>query len=256
RAWIIQGFVQGGPYRNLVGHLEYLSRAIDIIKWGREQFRDIQKDVRDAIFKATFLRGVQTLHLAAFLEGLPHADAEMLEEIYQEADEVIAGVDAATIPLQRGDPGFIPAFYYHTKGYALSYVFSVKLAHRMKAQPNLSSSYTESIMKNLHLASQYYVKAANCFAEDDENHAWLFLKAALEMMWSCKTSARDQLVIMERLRLAIPKIKQRGWAHSSLGKQQGDSFSRWHLTWRRNCGMGRRRVNFDWTTPSQFQIEN
>lgn len=41
----------------------------------------------------------------------------------------------------------------------------------MTAQPNLSSSNLQSIIKSLHLASQYYMEAVDCFAEDDENHA-------------------------------------------------------------------------------------
>ncbi|KAJ3891677.1 hypothetical protein GG344DRAFT_46856 [Lentinula edodes] len=254
RAWIIQGFVQGGLYRNHIGHLEYMSRAIDIIKWGRELFKDVQKDVRGAIFEATFLRGLQTLHLAAFLEVI--SNDEMLEAINQEADEVIAGVDAATIPPRKCDPGFISAFYYHPKGHALSMkaIYHRERAHRMKAQPNLFSSNLESISKNLRLASQYYVKAADCFGEDDENHA-LFLKAALEMMWSCKTSARNQLVVMERLRLAIPKMRQI-WANSSLAKQQGDSFFKTALDMEKELRDGLEKGKFRLDDPVTIQIEN
>lgn len=41
------------------------------------------------------------------------------------------------------------------------------------------------------------------------------------MMWSSKTSVRDQLAVMERIRLAIPKMNEI-WAHSALAAQGRD----------------------------------
>lgn len=108
-------------------------------------------------------------------------------------------------------------------------------ANRMKAQ---NGSLSSSVMDKYFSASRYYLEAADCYAEDDENHAgkfpfimccirimWttiiVFLNAGLEMMWSCKTSIRNQLAVMERIRLAIPKMKKI-WGQSSFAKQGGD----------------------------------
>lgn len=64
----MQGFYQGGMYRNNVAEREYLTRAIEVIKWVREEYSDVRKEYRGAIFEETFLRGVQKLHLEALLK--------------------------------------------------------------------------------------------------------------------------------------------------------------------------------------------
>lgn len=48
------------------------------------------------------------------------ADDATIDAAIQEANEVIAGVDASSIPPREEDPSFISAFYYHAKGQALS----------------------------------------------------------------------------------------------------------------------------------------
>lgn len=64
----MQGFFQGGLYQNHVAEVEFLGRTIEIIKWGRERFKDIRKEYRGVMFEETFLRGVQMLHLEALLK--------------------------------------------------------------------------------------------------------------------------------------------------------------------------------------------
>ncbi|KAH7881164.1 uncharacterized protein C8R40DRAFT_21713 [Lentinula edodes] len=219
RAWIMQGFYQGGLYQNHVAEVEFLGRTIEIIKWGRERFKDIRKEYRGVMFEETFLRGVQMLHLEALLKVIAKADDATLEATLQEANEVIAGVNAATIPPRDSNPAFVSAYYYKPKGQALSLkaMYHRVRANRMKAQ---NGSLSSSVMDKYSSASRYYLEAADCYAEDDENHA-VFLNAGLEMMWSCKTSIRNQLAVMERIRLAIPKMKKI-WGQSSFAKQGGD----------------------------------
>lgn len=50
------------------------------------------------------------------------ADDATLEATLQEANEVIAGVNAATIPPRDSNPAFVSAYYYKPKGQALSCV--------------------------------------------------------------------------------------------------------------------------------------
>ncbi|KAJ3869207.1 hypothetical protein EV359DRAFT_30566 [Lentinula novae-zelandiae] len=208
RAWIMQGFYQGGLYQNHVAEVEFLGRTIEIIKWGRERFEDIRKEYRGVMFEETFLRGV-----------IAKVDDATLEATLREANEVIAGVNAATIPPRDSNPAFVSAYYYKPKGQALSLkaMYYRVQANRMKAQ---NGSLSSSVMDKYFSASRYYLEAADCYAEDDENHA-VFLNAGLEMMWSCKTSIRNQLAVMERIRLAIPKMKKI-WGQSSFAKQGGD----------------------------------
>ncbi|KIK51357.1 hypothetical protein GYMLUDRAFT_252137 [Collybiopsis luxurians FD-317 M1] len=210
RSWIIQGFYQGGLFQNVVAEIEFIGRAIELIKWGREQFENVPKEDRGVIFEETFLRGVQMLHLEALLKVFPRADDETMEATLLEAEDVIAGVDAATIPPRESDPAFVSAYYYKPKGEALSMkgMYYRTLGNRLRARKD--RSLLETMNKNYALSSRYYLEAAE-----------FFLNAGLEMMGYCKTSPRDQLAVIERLRLSIPKMKCI-WAQSSFAKQGGD----------------------------------
>ncbi|KAJ3899296.1 hypothetical protein F5879DRAFT_926356 [Lentinula edodes] len=153
RAWIMQGFYQGGLYQNHVAEVEFLGRTIEIIKWGRERFKDIRKEYRGVMFEETFLRGVQMLHLEALLKVIAKADDATLEATLQEANEVIAGVNAATIPPRDSNPAFVSAYYYKPKGQALSLkaMYHRVRANRMKAQ---NGSLSSSVMDKYSSASR------------------------------------------------------------------------------------------------------
>lgn len=43
--------------------LEFHTRAIEVLEWGRQVWRSVPKDDRGAIFEITFLRGVKSLRL-------------------------------------------------------------------------------------------------------------------------------------------------------------------------------------------------
>lgn len=133
----MQGFYQGGMFRNDIAEREYLTRAIEVIKWVRDEYSDVRKEHRGAIFEETFLRGVQKLHLEAFLQvhevlsvhssclilylqSMEDADDATIDAAIQEANEMIEGVDASPIPPRESNPSFVSAFYYHAKGQALS----------------------------------------------------------------------------------------------------------------------------------------
>ncbi|KAE9402428.1 hypothetical protein BT96DRAFT_937225 [Gymnopus androsaceus JB14] len=224
RAWIMQGFLQHGLHRNTLASLEYFGRAIELIKWGRVQFSDVQTENRGIIFEDTFLRSVQVLHLDSLIKILyataPNEDDATLDAALQVADEIIAGVDAQAIPPRESNPGFISAYYHHPKGRALCMkaVYYRTKAKRLRDQKN--PALLKSVYKMYALATRYYFEAADSTEEDDEEHA-LCLTAGVQVMSSFESSARDQLAVMERIRLAIPKMKQI-WGHSMYSILVGD----------------------------------
>lgn len=75
------------------------------------------------------------------------------------------------------------------------------------------------------------------------------------MMWSSKTSARDQLAVMERIRLAIPKMKQI-WAHSALATQGGDMLFKRGLEMETELRQGVESGEFQLDDPVTLQIED
>lgn len=48
-----------------VAGVEFFTRAIDILEWGRRVWKDVPKDDRGAIFEVTFVRGVKRLYMSA-----------------------------------------------------------------------------------------------------------------------------------------------------------------------------------------------
>lgn len=47
--------------------VQFLKRAVDLLEWGRNVWKNVHKDDRGAIFQDTFLRGVRSLHLKMFM---------------------------------------------------------------------------------------------------------------------------------------------------------------------------------------------
>ncbi|KAE9402375.1 hypothetical protein BT96DRAFT_552500 [Gymnopus androsaceus JB14] len=204
--------------------------------------------------KRPFYAGCRSCTWKPFSSPMQNADDVTMKAALQVANEVIEGVDAAPIPPRERDPSFVSAFYYHAKGQALSLkaIYYRNKGNQIRAKQDLSLS--EPMLENFTLAKRYYLEAADCLAEDDEGHA-VYLNAALEMMWSSKTSARDQLAVMERIRLAIPKMKQI-WAHSALATQGGDMLFKRGLEMETELRQGVESGEFQLDDPVTLQIED
>lgn len=69
-------------------------------------------------------------------------------------------------------------------------------------------------------SATYYMDAAKCFPEDDEQHC-TFLKIALEAYTFRGTPVKQVLALCKRIRLAIPKMKAI-WEASSFSQGGGD----------------------------------
>lgn len=59
----MRGFIEHILRRQYLPAHEFLSRAIEVIEWGRTVWKDVPTEERGAIFEATFLRSVRALHL-------------------------------------------------------------------------------------------------------------------------------------------------------------------------------------------------
>jgi hypothetical protein len=66
--WIMRGFIEGGLRGKHGLTVEFLSRAIEVLNWGRIAWKNVSRDDRGAIFEDTFVRGVRAMHMNAFME--------------------------------------------------------------------------------------------------------------------------------------------------------------------------------------------
>lgn len=67
-AYIMRGFMETGLRGRADVGVEFIGKAIEIIEWGRQVWRNVRKEDRGVIFEETFLRGVQSLHLETFMK--------------------------------------------------------------------------------------------------------------------------------------------------------------------------------------------
>lgn len=55
-----------------VAAVEYYSRAVEILEWGRHTWKDVPLNDRGPIFELTFIRGVKRLYMTALM-GVGHS---------------------------------------------------------------------------------------------------------------------------------------------------------------------------------------
>ncbi|KAF5363219.1 hypothetical protein D9758_008407 [Tetrapyrgos nigripes] len=210
RDWIIVGFLRTKINPNFAGAMEYLQRALDMINWGRDQWPNMHKEQRGAVFTRTFRRGVWNLLLNAMMEAYAsnpgkrsllnkinvHADG-LLEDL--ENDRPEPGEEAVL------DAGFRWSFWENIKGnaFACKGFYHVQLAKLSDTDPNAD---LREVGENLFAAFQCYFKAAQGFPEDDYYHPW-FLWCAIENMLAGEPPTDIVLKLLEEIRLCVPKVR-------------------------------------------------
>lgn len=66
--WIVRGFLEEKLNHHCAMKVEYLSRALEVLEWGRKTWSQIPKASRGTIFEDTFIRGVRNMYLTALME--------------------------------------------------------------------------------------------------------------------------------------------------------------------------------------------
>jgi hypothetical protein len=146
RAWIMRGWVEGGLKGTKPVTVEWLSRALEVLDWGKTAWKNVSRTDRGVIFDSTFIRAVRSLHLNAFMEvGIresfeiesrltaflrqayaqnPGPDSKFpLVDLLEEADDILCEQHVDTpSPDGEYDPGFISSFYCYPYSQALSCV--------------------------------------------------------------------------------------------------------------------------------------
>lgn len=64
----MRGFTDSALRRRHDVAVEFYSRAIEVLNWGRIAWKDVPQEKRGAIFSDTFVRGVKDLHLTALMQ--------------------------------------------------------------------------------------------------------------------------------------------------------------------------------------------
>ncbi|KAJ8595201.1 hypothetical protein M405DRAFT_391681 [Rhizopogon salebrosus TDB-379] len=216
RAWIMKASLKGGLGRQPQAGVQYFIRALDLLEWGRNIWKNVPKSDRGAIFEDTFITGVRGLYLKMFVEAYytdPGLNSKFpLENLKEEAEDLLKETDrlARNPTKNEVDPGFISSFISHPAGIAHSIV---GLYHAQTAQ--YSSDPVERMFSFMNGATAY-IDAAGKYSEDDELHAW-YLNCTLDLMRNAGVSIGDFNQVATGLREAAPKM-QKIWALSALAQ--------------------------------------
>ncbi|KAJ7285306.1 hypothetical protein C8J57DRAFT_1709540 [Mycena rebaudengoi] len=212
RAWIMRGVMEGGLRQRYDVAKEFFKRSLEVLRSLRESWILVPTQDRGVIFQKSFVFGVGHRYIDAIMQSFDrNPDTSVLQELYDECNLLIQEIDEALRPPgpqeDANDPGFIKAFYLYPRGsaYANKGYYYEQMAKR-------TPSESLQLYRKAGLA---YVKAAECFPQDDEQHPW-FLHCALRNMFASNSfPLRESLDVMKNIRISVPRAK-RIWEHSPL----------------------------------------
>ncbi|KAK0446162.1 hypothetical protein EV421DRAFT_1792770 [Armillaria borealis] len=204
RLWIMRGFMGEKLNHDLAMKVEYLSRALEVLEWGRKTWSQIPKASRGAVFEDTFIRGVRNMYLTALMERFQQEPSnEILEELYEEAELLIRSVDN-DITIFLHPPNVMWSFFKNCWGNANA---SKGFYHSALARIE-----PDDERQHFQLAGKFYLKAADGYATDDENHPW-YLHCTLEYMKTVGAPTQEIVGLLSRIRGSLPKM-QRIWGRN------------------------------------------
>ncbi|KAF9041929.1 TPR-like protein [Hymenopellis radicata] len=186
RFWIIRGLLERLLDNNTRSELEYCRQALNVIEWGRNEFKDVPLDDKGEVFSDIFLRSVRNYYLKALLTAYGDSAKtagdrrEYLETALEHANLILEDLkhdEGPTEPLWiegEEDPGYFLSFYDYCKGHA----YSIKAFYHSDLAVRAGSDRAEMNRQNKE-AAELYLLAAECYPTDDEDHA-KYLSCALQ----------------------------------------------------------------------------
>ncbi|KAE9402377.1 hypothetical protein BT96DRAFT_918210 [Gymnopus androsaceus JB14] len=230
RAWICDAIFRDRYHENRIGSAELLTWALEMVQWGCEQWKDVREEVRGKIFETTFVRCVQKLYIESLSWELFASKPPRQKEIFEITTRLLSEFEAQPAP-PGTDPVLLEVAYNQSKSQALriqAYYYSSLGETTGEDYGTLQrlwfSGFPSQEHKNFALAAECYVKVAEGFPEDDENYA-VFLGHAVRLTCGAMQSvARTtlQLSLLERVRLAIPKM-EKIWTRSYMVTKYRDN---------------------------------
>ncbi|KIK36702.1 hypothetical protein CY34DRAFT_55520, partial [Suillus luteus UH-Slu-Lm8-n1] len=215
RAWIMRSMLDSHMRNNPEVGIQFLKRAVDLLEWGQNIWKNVTRTDRGMIFQDTFLRSVRSMHLRMFMDAYatdPGPNSKFpLEHMKEEAEDLLKEIEIASKnpSTEEADPGFVSSYCIYPAATAYSII---GFYHAQTAQ------HSDEVLACLSYANaaRAYVQAAKTYPEDDEYHS-LYLSCAMDCMRNAGVSIRDFNSVAVDLRAAVPKM-MKIWAVSALQK--------------------------------------
>ncbi|KAI9059649.1 hypothetical protein FKP32DRAFT_1579551 [Trametes sanguinea] len=213
RAWIMRAFMD----ENLTGAtwaaIDFYTSAVEVIRWGMQQWADVPVSEKGSIFQPTFLRGVKCLRLGTYLKAYkenPGPSSKMpLSRILAEAQDLLNELAfAPNEPVgEDGNPMFLCFTRYPLAGAhsGIGFYHQHTARNAREAGPLVS--------KGFQAAAKAYLQSADIYPQDDEK-CIMSLHFALDALLEAGSPAHEILALLNRIRDDIPVIK-RIWEYSA-----------------------------------------
>ncbi|KAF5344741.1 hypothetical protein D9758_015296 [Tetrapyrgos nigripes] len=232
--WIMSGFLSTRIEPDFEVAIDHLQRALDVINWGREVWKDVPRKERGVIFTTTFKRGIWNMLLSATLQAhvsistknasepkddleAKSKERELLENINKHASGILKDLEEDSLDPKEFDgpldPGFRWSFFDNIRGnaFACTGYYHVQLAEANKADQ-------DKFYLHMLTASKCYYKAAGGFSEDDYNHTW-YLSCAFEYMVPIGPPTGLVLEVLEKIRVSEPKSKSLWFREPGMARE-------------------------------------
>ncbi|VDB94316.1 unnamed protein product [Peniophora sp. CBMAI 1063] len=218
RILIIRGFLTAGLTGDYSAGVDMYQKALDILEWGRQEWADVPKEERGVIFEDTFIRGVRSLHLDAYMKAWnpdqpsPKITLEGVLELSTAQIE-----ETRAHPVAEGaTPGFRLAFGDYIEGNALSaqafYWTKVVTENKPKTSEERAKAHA-----NLIKASKLYSQAADKYPKDDEDHC-IHKKYALDRLFLAGAPLSITMPLLKSILRDLP-LCQAIWRWSANNAQ-------------------------------------
>ncbi|KAJ7116811.1 hypothetical protein C8R43DRAFT_902312, partial [Mycena crocata] len=237
RLWIMQGFL-GGSTGDQATAAEYFRRALDVIEWGRETWKDVPRADRGDIFDILFMRSVNRLFVAAVMDWLAMNDPECpytLQDLAKLARNMIQEIEHNT-PERVNEDQYHPK---HPGHYSASWTYPHADVLGVLGWFHLTLSKTAKTKadEKIHLAAaaRYYMQSAETYPDDDEFSVF-FMSIALDAFLRHGTPLRDTLPICKRIRVSIRDV-MKIWEFSAMSKRRDIALQE-VLDWEREAQKG------------------
>ncbi|THH28438.1 hypothetical protein EUX98_g5764 [Antrodiella citrinella] len=220
RLWIMRGFMEQTIRQNHDVGVEFIGRALEVLRWGLNEWKDVPEEQKGAIFVNSFIRGVHSLYLETYMKATMSQPGKFsLETLLKEAQDLLADFEVIEIPI--AEPGFFLSFTAYLRGRAFAMIgfYNVQKAKRLFTQ---KIDDVKVLFTHWREAADAYVKAANSYPPDDEMHIW-FLTCACQNYFLAGTPLSVTLPLLERIRVAYPNV-MKIWRNSALSVQSGDTY--------------------------------
>jgi len=194
-------------------------QALEVLQWGRKEWKDVPTDDRGSMFELTYIRAVKRMYVTALIEAYDaHGKSNSqfnLEEAVNLANDIIADAKAnPPSPDLTGPPHWGPlmSFWAYPVGDAhgvLGY-YHMQTAQR----PGIK---TKDAQNHFAKSAMHYLRSAESFAKDDEKRPF-FLSIAVKAYWHRGTALRLTLPLCERVREGLAKSTYIWGAYNNLYK--------------------------------------